>query len=44
MGTGRYPRKARTARIKCISCNAPVTQTVEGSYVCVDCGESRVET
>ncbi|MCH7661467.1 MAG: hypothetical protein IH933_13095 [Euryarchaeota archaeon] len=38
----RYPREARSARIKCIACNAPVVRTVEGAYVCVDCGESPV--
>ncbi|KYH25839.1 hypothetical protein HAPAU_25170 [Halalkalicoccus paucihalophilus] len=36
----RYPREARSARIKCIACNAPVVRTVEGKYVCVDCGDS----
>ncbi|WP_135827687.1 hypothetical protein [Halorussus halobius] len=35
---GRYPRQVRDARLKCIDCNAPVAKTVEGSYVCVDCG------
>lgn len=34
----RYPRAARSARIKCIPCNAPVVETVDGRYVCVDCG------
>ncbi len=38
----RYPREARNARIKCIACNAPVVRTVEGEYVCVDCGESPI--
>ncbi|MFC6906142.1 hypothetical protein [Halalkalicoccus tibetensis] len=40
---GRYPREARSARIKCIACNAPVVRTVEGEYVCVDCGDTPVE-
>lgn len=40
----RYPREARGASIKCISCNAPVTQTVEGKYVCVKCGDEPVKT
>jgi len=35
---GRYPRAVRDARLKCIECNAPVVETVEGSYACVDCG------
>lgn len=39
----RYPRKARSARIKCIACNAPVVRTVEDDYVCVDCGDTPVE-
>lgn len=39
----RYPRRAREAAIKCIACNAPVTTTVEGEYVCVDCGELPVK-
>jgi DNA-directed RNA polymerase subunit RPC12/RpoP len=40
---GRYPRTARDARIKCIPCNAPVTRTIEGKYVCVECGNSPIE-
>lgn len=35
---GRYPRAVRDARLKCIECNAPVVETVDGSYACVDCG------
>lgn len=35
---GRYPREVRDARLKCIGCNAPVVETVEGNYACVDCG------
>ena len=38
----RYPRQARSARIKCIACNAPVVETVGDGYVCVDCGNSPV--
>ena len=37
---GRYPREARDAQVKCIDCNAPVVTTVDGRYVCVDCGGS----
>jgi hypothetical protein len=40
---GRYPREVRDARIKCIPCNAPVTRTVDGDYVCVECGGSPVD-
>jgi predicted RNA-binding Zn-ribbon protein involved in translation (DUF1610 family) len=36
----RYPRKARNARLKCISCNAPVVETIDSSYVCIECGEN----
>jgi DNA-directed RNA polymerase subunit RPC12/RpoP len=39
---GRYPRQVRDARLKCIECNAPVVETVEGSYACVDCGSEPV--
>ncbi|UPV98946.1 hypothetical protein M0R88_10440 [Halorussus gelatinilyticus] len=38
----RYPRTARDAALKCISCNAPVIQTVDDRYVCVECGESPI--
>lgn len=38
----RYPRAARNARLKCIGCNAPVVETVDGGYVCVDCGQSPI--
>ena len=41
---GRYPRQVRDARLKCIECNAPVVETVEGSYACVDCGAEPVTT
>lgn len=39
----RYPRPARSAQIKCIACNAPVVETYDGGYVCVNCGSSPVE-
>ena len=38
----RYPREARSAKIKCIACNAPVVETVDG-YACVGCGEAPVK-
>lgn len=38
----RYPRTARNARMKCISCNAPVVETNDERFVCVDCGRSPV--
>jgi len=39
---GRYPKSVRDSAIKCISCNAPVAETVDGRYVCVDCGEEPI--
>lgn len=39
---GRYPRAARDAAVKCISCNAPAVRTVGGDYVCVECGHAVV--
>ena len=39
----RYPRAVRNAALKCISCNAPVTRTVDKRYVCVECGNSPLE-
>lgn len=41
---GRYPRTVRAAVVKCIGCNAPVVITVEGQYVCVECGESPIKS
>lgn len=40
---GRYPQSVRSARLKCIDCNAPVVETVENEYVCVACGETPIE-
>lgn len=34
----RYPEVARAASVKCIPCNAPATETVDGEFVCVACG------
>lgn len=39
----RYPRQSRNASIKCIDCNAPVVETTDETFVCVDCGESPIE-
>jgi predicted RNA-binding Zn-ribbon protein involved in translation (DUF1610 family) len=39
----RYPRAARNAAIKCIPCNAPVTETADGEYVCVSCGNAPIQ-
>lgn len=39
----RYPRAVRDARIKCLACNAPAIETVDGDIVCVDCGRAVVE-
>ncbi|USZ69590.1 hypothetical protein NGM10_07625 [Halorussus salilacus] len=30
--------------MKCIECNAPVVETVEGSYACVSCGSSPISS
>lgn len=38
----RYPRAARDAKIKCMTCNAPVTETVDGGYACVACGRNPI--
>jgi len=40
---GRYPQAARCARIKCIECNAPVVETTESKYVCIECGETPLD-
>jgi Zn finger protein HypA/HybF involved in hydrogenase expression len=34
----RYPRAVRDAKIKCLECNAPVAETIDERFVCVDCG------
>jgi hypothetical protein len=39
----RYPRAARLSRLKCISCNAPVVETIDDEYVCVECGTVPIE-
>ncbi|PSP56731.1 hypothetical protein BRC82_01240 [Halobacteriales archaeon QS_1_67_19] len=41
---GRYPREVRDARMKCIECNAPVVETLEGTYACVNCGSEPVQS
>ena len=41
---GRYPRSARAAAIKCLYCNAPAVKTISEQYVCIECGESPVQT
>jgi len=33
----------RNALRKCIPCNAPLVETTDGTYVCVECGECRIE-
>lgn len=33
---------AKNATVKCVSCNVPVTQTVDGEFVCGECGAIRV--
>ncbi|MFB6165668.1 MAG: glycosyltransferase family 2 protein [Haloarculaceae archaeon] len=37
-----YADSAKDAAVKCIGCNAPVTRTIDGEYVCVECGESLI--
>jgi len=39
---GRYPRPVRATRLKCLSCNAPVVETIEETYNCVECGEAPI--
>jgi len=34
----------RAANIKCISCNAPVIETVDEEYICLDCGTSPIQS
>lgn len=41
---GRYPRTVRATRLKCIACNAPIVETVDGDYACVDCGDTPIES
>jgi len=36
----RYPRPIRSSRLKCLSCNAPAAETIDGTYVCVECGDA----
>jgi predicted RNA-binding Zn-ribbon protein involved in translation (DUF1610 family) len=38
----RYPRSVRSAHLKCIPCNAPVVETIDGGFHCVDCGGSPI--
>lgn len=38
----RYPRPVRNAALKCIPCNAPIVETTDGEYACVDCGTARI--
>lgn len=40
---GDYPRAVRNATVQCVPCNAPAVQTVEGDYVCVECGARPVK-
>jgi|GEM_PF-912706 len=39
----RYPREARSARVKCIRCNAPGVETTDGAFICVECGRDLLE-
>lgn len=40
----RYPRGVRNARLKCLTCNAPVVKTTDRKYVCVECGDEPIES
>lgn len=39
----RVHRNAREARTKCIDCNKPVVRTVDGAFVCIQCGGSPID-
>lgn len=39
----RYPESAMRAALKCIPCNAPIVETTDGRYVCIECGDTRIE-
>ena len=40
---GRYPREIRAAAMKCIPCNAPVAQSIDGRFACVECGREPIK-
>jgi len=40
---GRYPKPARAASLKCISCNASVAEAIGGSFVCVECEDEPIK-
>jgi len=40
----RYPRAVRKARVKCVDCNAPASETIDDDYVCVECGTAVATT
>lgn len=40
----RYPRAARNAALKCVPCGAPLVRTTDDRYVCVECGETPIES
>jgi len=35
-----YLRSVRSSRVKCTPCNAPAAETIDGDYVCVECGKT----
>jgi predicted RNA-binding Zn-ribbon protein involved in translation (DUF1610 family) len=41
---GRYPRPVRSARVKCVNCNAPAAETINEEFVCAECGETVIGT
>jgi predicted RNA-binding Zn-ribbon protein involved in translation (DUF1610 family) len=38
-----YPKGVRDAKMKCLSCNAPVVETISDHFVCVECGQAPIE-
>lgn len=38
-----YPQHVRATRMKCIGCNAPVVETVDDRFVCVECGAEPIQ-
>jgi glycosyltransferase involved in cell wall biosynthesis/predicted RNA-binding Zn-ribbon protein involved in translation (DUF1610 family) len=39
----RYPRPARNAALKCIPCGAPLVETTDERFVCVECGKTPIK-
>ncbi|WP_336339229.1 hypothetical protein [Haloarcula brevis] len=41
---GDYAKQSRASKLKCITCNSPVVVTVDEEYICVDCGDTPIES